>query len=341
MGSWSLRIDFIAGALRARGHQCLLLNIGASRKQHITKYINVGGPLDYLVQVFKLVRQGFTLHTHTNAKGIKGTLLAFSAQLVSLLMGRHNVLTFHAGLFQQYFPITGNLLLDWLMKLTFLTPRYIICNSEAIKKKIVEDYEIDGNKIFPIPAFCAAYMQTGAGALTGKQREFAQKHAPLLVTYVFFFHPEFMVDKMILAVERLKEHYPDLGLIIMGSMQYVDDYLPMIEQLGLNEHILIAGNLPRDEFLGVLKAGSLYLRTPMGDGVAASVLEALSIGTPVVASNNGTRPAGCVLYKSDDLEDMIEKIQYVLDNRLMVVSQIEKPEGDDTVNEEVELLLKA
>ena len=56
--------------------------------------------------------------------------------------------------------------------------------------------------------------------------------------------------------------------------------------------LLLLGNLPHDEFLTLLTRCSAYLRSPACDGVAASVLEAVALGVPVVASENGRRPAG-------------------------------------------------
>ncbi len=112
----------------------------------------------------------------------------------------------------------------------------------------------------------------------------------------------------------------------------------MIKERNLEDHILITGNLPRDEFLAVIARGVLYLRTPIGDGVAASVLEALSLGIPVVAVDNGTRPPSCILYREGDLEDMINKVDHVIKNRETIISEIKKPENIDTLESEIKVL---
>ncbi|MBI1923527.1 glycosyltransferase family 4 protein [Candidatus Poribacteria bacterium] len=339
MGSWSLRIEFVAQEWRERGYPCMLMNIGRSRKLNNPKYLNIRGMGDFILKVTQAAVRGHVLHTHTNAKGVKGTLIMLCAQGISALLGRRCVLTFHAGVKQEYFPRTGKFWLDTLLWLTFKTPRAIICNSPNVKEHIVRDYGVPESKVYPIPAFCAAYMRTELGTLSPGVAAFAEQHEPLLVSYVFFFHPEFTVDLMVKAVHRLRKEFPGLGLIIMGSKQYAENYVPLIEKLELNEHIFLTGNLPRPEFLAVLARGALYLRTPMGDGVAASVLEALSLSTPVVASDNGARPPSCILYKGGDLEDMVHKVCYVLNNHKQVVAQIVKPEGNDTLEQEVDLLL--
>ncbi len=338
MGSWSLRIEFIAEAWRNLGHDCILMNIGASRKLKNPKYLNVTGLMDYILKVTCAAAKGHTLHTHTNGKGIKGTILALLGQCIALPFGRNCVLTFHAGLTQQYFPKTGRLPLDLLMWLTFRTPQKIICNSQKMKDRISEDYKIDPNKIHPIPAFCSEYMKTEMGSLSAGVEKFVATHRPLLVSYVHTFHTEFTVDLMIHTVARLCAKFPDLGLLIMGSTQFSEEYVRMIKERNLEDHILMTGNLPRDEFLAVIAQGALYLRTPIGDGVAASVLEALSLGIPVVAVDNGTRPLSCILYREGDLEDMINKVEYAIQNRETIISQIKKPEDADTLKSEIKVL---
>jgi glycosyltransferase involved in cell wall biosynthesis len=338
-GSWTLRIGFVGDAIEARGHRCIRVNIGRSRTLGDPKYLNVRGPIHYIRQIFSLARRGNVIHTHTNAKGLKGTLLAVSAQCIALLFGRRSVLTFHAGVQQEYFPRTGKPWYDLLMRLTFATPRAIICNSENVKRKIVDDYGVAPEKVTPIPAFCGAYMKTEIGTLSPPVAKFFEAHSPVIALYVFFFHPEFTVDVALRAFSRLRQIFPRLGLVIMGDRRYSEDYEPLLDELAVRDDVLMTGNLPRAEFLRVLQSASLYLRTPIGDGVAASVLEALAFRVPVVASDNGTRPPGCVLYRPGDVDDIVDKVRYALEHRDAVAAQITPPDDGDTVEREVDLLL--
>jgi glycosyltransferase involved in cell wall biosynthesis len=75
--------------------------------------------------------------------------------------------------------------------------------------------------------------------------------------------------------------------------------------------LLLLGSLGHDEFLSLLSRCFLYLRTPECDGVAASVLESLALGIPVVASENGRRPAGVISYNDTSAADMVDKLRFV------------------------------
>ena len=338
LGSWSLRIEFIAERWRRLGHRCVLLNVGPSRRLKNPKYLNIGGPVRYFSYVLKEAWAGSVLHTHTNAKGVKGNLLALATQLICLPFGRRCVLTFHAGTKQEYFPRTGRWL-DHLMWLVFHTPRAIICNSPAVKHLIVRDYGVDPDCVHPIPAFCHEYMQVEMGQLSSEVRRFVEQHEPTLVSYVYFFHEEFTPDLVFQAVARLRQEYPRLGLVLMGSRQYLENYQAALDGSGAAEHVLLTGNLPRGEFLCMLKTATLYLRTPLGDGVCSSVLESLSLGTPVVASDNGTRPSSCVLYQGGNLDDMVDKVRHVLQNLNAVATSIQRPAEADTLTDEIDVLL--
>ena len=337
-GSWSLRIDYVMRRWMDEGNDGTLINIGSSRRLKNPKYYNVRGLVHFIFKVTCEAARQSILHTHTNAKGIKGTALALCAQLVSIPFGRRSVLTFHAGLKQQYFPPTGKRWLDILMRMTFKTPRYIICNSDDVKRCIVDEYGIAPEKIFSIPAFCTDYMNVPLAEVPKSVQAFAENHKTLLVAYVFSYDSEFAVDTMLHAVHLLRQDGLDVGLVIVGSSDGADEFERMIDELEMQEHVMISGSLPRSEFLSVLHRADVYLRTPMGDGVASSVLESLTLGTPVVASENGTRPSSCVTYIDRDVQGMVLKLKQVIENRTEFAERITTPKAVDTVRDEIDVL---
>ena len=61
----------------------------------------------------------------------------------------------------------------------------------------------------------------------------------------------------------------------------------------------------------VLRA-RLMLRTTLYDGDALSVREALQLGTPVIATDNGMRPAGVRLIPKSDSQSLLRAIDEAL-----------------------------
>ena len=100
-------------------------------------------------------------------------------------------------------------------------------------------------------------------------------------------------------------------------------------------------DLAHEQFLDALSRSAVYVRTPVSDGVASSVLEALSLGVPVVAAENGSRPAGVITYPATDPGTLGRVLIDVLARRSEVVAAIPRPELRDTLAEEIQLLTRA
>ena len=333
---WGVRVQYVKQQLEAMGHTCVVLNTGKSRKIKSDEYETVEGGLDYVRKVLRFSRSRFTVHAHVNGDSPKGLVLTLLAELINLLCGRRCVLTFHAGPLQKYFPQERSRMLAPVFRLIFLIPRTIVCNSEAVKAKIVS-YGIDPEKIVPIPAFSRQYLQFHRVRLSDRLEDFIRDHDPVLSTYAFF-RPEFYLESLIDSMKLLVERYPRLGLVVMGSDAGSEMIAERIRALGLTNNTVLAGDLAHDEFLSLLTRTRMYIRTPSKDGVCSSVLEALSLSVPVVASENGTRPPGVVTFAPNDAEDLAAKVGDVLSAYDDVRQRIPRPEIRDTVLDEARLL---
>jgi glycosyltransferase involved in cell wall biosynthesis len=96
--------------------------------------------------------------------------------------------------------------------------------------------------------------------------------------------------------------------------------------------LLLLGNLPHDQFLTLLSRSSVFLRTPACDGVCASVLEALALGVPVVASENRRRPAGVVTYRDADAADLCAKLLYATQHPDEVKASLKPQRVQDNIS---------
>jgi glycosyltransferase involved in cell wall biosynthesis len=333
---WGMRIYFLKQEMEKQGHVCQVLNIGKGRFLTDRDFIPVFSGLDYVKKVFKHRLNGYLIHMHLNGDSPKGFVLTTLALLISVLTFRRPVITFHAGPVQKYFPQSQAPLLTPLYKLIFTLPRTIICNNEAVKKAIM-GYGIKGEKIVPIQAFSKQYLNFEKVPLKPEVEKFFAEHDPVIASYVFF-RPEFFIEDMIHAVAKLVKKYPKFGLVIMGSEMGSEDIQALIKELGIENHVILAGDQDHDSFLTILTRSKLYLRTPFKDGIASSVLEALALDVPVVACDNGSRPPSTVTYENRNVDDMAAKVEYVLEHHDEVVKNIVHPEIKDTIQDEIKVL---
>jgi glycosyltransferase involved in cell wall biosynthesis len=110
-----------------------------------------------------------------------------------------------------------------------------------------------------------------------------------------------------------------------------------LAQADLRDRVLVVEDLPHELFLLALSRSSVFLRTHLSDGVCSSVLEALSLGIPVVAVENHTRPSGVITYDPAD-EGVAGILDDVLNRREEIVVTLEAPPVRDTLAEEARLL---
>ncbi|MCP4353997.1 MAG: glycosyltransferase family 4 protein [Desulfobacterales bacterium] len=339
---WSVRIKYLKEAFGENGHDCKVLNLGKNRKIKSPEYIDVQSGSDYLKKLILLRLKGYHFHIHVNAQAVKGPILSLAAQVISLLTFERATLTFHGGIDQLYFPRENAKKMYWIIYLNFLLAKLTVCNNEPIKKKIV-DYGllVSENKIHPIPAFSVQYLKYNEVQLPEEVNNFIRGKKYVIVCYIVL-RNGFFIETLIEFLKRVK---PDIGIILSGIGEPEDkevvDYYRELQNLEADGTVLTVSNLDHDQFMTLLAKSDIYLRTPVSDGVASSVLEALSVGTQVVASENKRRPAGVLTYKADSTEDMHEKVYYVLDNLDELKKKAGKPEIKDTVKDELELLLNS
>jgi glycosyltransferase involved in cell wall biosynthesis len=338
---WGIRVEFLKKALEIEGHQCVVLNIGTSRRIPSEQYETVLNGWDFLSKLWRYSRQGFRVHAHANGDALKGLLLALAAELVGLACGRRCYLTFHAGVIQRYFPRERA---PWLIPafwLLFAMPRRIICNSEEVKARI-RGYGIPASKIVPIAAFSKQYLEFTQAKLPPHLDAFFDRYPHVVFTYVRM-RPLFFPFTLVDGMARLVSRRPDAGLVLCGISGHTDDGVwdgvqDRIRRHRLEEHICAVEDLDHDAFLTALQRSTLYLRTPITDGVASSVLEALVLGVPVVACENGTRPPGVITYPAEDHERMAERVEFVIANRSRVIEAMGRFDIPDTLADEIALL---
>ena len=334
---WGVRVEHVRRRLESDGHVCDVLNMGANRRVKSPDYVDVQGGLDYARKVWRFTRRGYLVHAHLNGDSPKGLVLTLLAQIISIVNGRRAVTTFHAGPLQRYFPQERSWLFAPGYWLVFALSARIICNSEVVKTRIV-GYGVAPRRIQCIPAFSRQYLEFTRVELPPETAAFMAGADPLLCSYVFF-RPEFHIPSLVEAMARIVEDHPRARLVIMGSDAGAGPIRDLIAKLGIGSHVLLAGDQAHDAFLTIMTSSRMYIRTPPKDGVCSSVLEALALGVPVVASANGTRPPSVITYTAADADDLARKVGEVLAHEAQVRASVVKPVIEDTVADEAALLV--
>jgi glycosyltransferase involved in cell wall biosynthesis len=332
MCGWAIQTKLVTDELRRRGHVCDVLKINEGRQIKDTSYVDVQNGRDYLAKVLRFAFRGYRLNVHVNGMSKKGYVLALIAVLAGRLVLRPALMTFHGGLSQDYFPRPDSARLQFAFWLLFTLAGGVACDSADIKQAIV-DYGIRPEKVTAIATFSSQYLSFTPAPLSPEIETFLAKRDPVFFSYVSF-RAEYRLEVLREGMAKFRKLYPNAGFVWLGfpekemppARKFIADW-PADERASL----LLLGNLTHDEFLTLMSRSFACLRTPACDGVAASVLESLTMGVPVVASENGRRPAGVVTYDEMDSDDMVAKLCYVAQNYDQVKARTRLSEADDNV----------
>ena len=151
-------------------------------------------------------------------------------------------------------------------------------------------------------------LVTPAGELTGGLRAFFEAHCPVLLT-VGLLEPEYDLELQIQALDLVRRRFPDAGLAIIGSGSLEEELRRRIEAAPYAAHIRLCGDVEHRVTLRAIAACDVFLRTTLYDGDSVSVREALHLGAPVIATDNGMRPEGCDLIPASHLEALCAALE--------------------------------
>lgn len=333
---WSIHTQSVQSALTQRGADARVLDIGPGHHLRKPNCISVRDAFDYVVKLVTYRLRGFRFQPHVNGDSWKGYALAMAAVLTGRLTGKPAVLMFHAGPNQSFFPRRRGF---WFhaFRLLFRASGEVICNSEPVRQVIL-NYGIAAERIHPI--FSVDYITEKVPVpLPVAVEHFLQTHQPRLFCYAMF-RPEFTMGALFEAFAALRREYPRVGLVIGGPMQVPKDAEEQIRGLGVESSILVAGNLPHAQFLSAIKNSDVFIRTHLRDGRCASVIEALTLGVPVVAADDCMRPRSVVTYKPGDAADLELKLSIVLSDIERFQMQT-RPPNIEGLDNEISLLTSA
>ncbi|MGB8508755.1 MAG: glycosyltransferase [Pyrinomonadaceae bacterium] len=144
---------------------------------------------------------------------------------------------------------------------------------------------------------------------TAELREFIGRSRPLIIANAFklIYHDGvdlYGLDMCLRLVLKLKETYPDIGLLFALAEAGDAEREPIEREalaLGVGHHFFLMSG--QRELWPLFKRAHLFVRPTLTDGYAVSVAEALHFDCPVVASDAAERPNGVRVFKSRDEED--------------------------------------
>lgn len=291
--------------LRQRNIPCAVINITRHRQVDADDVYYPGSAAQLIALLLRLKYD--ILHLHVG--GMLSRRLLGLGMVCSLQAGCRSVMTFHSGGYPstQEGQATGPQSFAGFVLRRF--DGLIGVNPEILKFFRKLDVRSDRIRLIHPHAFLSE--EGPSGTLPEPMQSFFAEHNPVLIA-VGLLEPEYDLPLQIEAIGQVRTKFPEAGLVMIGSGSLEHDLRSRISALSYAPHILLTGDVPHVETMQAISQAALMLRTTLYDGDAVSVREALHLGTPVIATDNGMRPPGLRLVPKSDLSALVSSIEQQL-----------------------------
>jgi len=161
-------------------------------------------------------------------------------------------------------------------------------------------------RLFHVPKSKLRVVQHGANVLSSPDYQLASGiHQPFWIVFVHQAHKN--AEVCIRALDRVRVALPRATLALIGEGPHVDSALrPMVLKLGLAESVCFLGRVDAGTLSGLYRSAAGLLFMSRYEGFGLPVLEAMSLGCPVISSNVCSLPevagdAGIQLCPDDEV----------------------------------------
>ena len=141
--------------------------------------------------------------------------------------------------------------------------------------------------------------------------------------------PHKNLERLISAFAVLKEHHPDLKLVLVGKREYHSKQLEKwAKKQPYFDDIIFTGFIPDEELKWYYQNARAYVFASLSEGFGLPGLEAMVHGCPVVSSNTTCLPEvhgeAAEYFDPENIQDMAEQIDKVISSEALRKKLIEK-----------------
>lgn len=295
----------IRAFLRRRGVPCAVINITRHRKPGSDE---VYYPRTAVGLMQLLLRLDYDI-IHLHIGGDLTRRLLGLALVCTLPRGCKSVMTFHSG----GYPSSAQGKSAGPNSLAgFVSRRFD--GLIGVNPEIIEFFQRLGatpSHLRLIPPHSFLPEEKPAPTLPNPLASFFSTHNPVLIS-VGLLEPEYDLPLQIEVLQHVRLKFPSAGLVLIGSGSLERMLRGKIRACSYTGHVLLCGDVSHASTMQAISHADLMLRTTFYDGDAVSVREAIHLGTPVIASDNGMRPAGVRLIPKSDLHALLRAIEETL-----------------------------
>jgi glycosyltransferase involved in cell wall biosynthesis len=339
-GGISIYIKRIINYLEKNHIECIIYN--ESKIVEYENIINIKPINSYKKFIFRIPFLKYDiLHFHSTNLKIHMLLGCYK------FFGKKILLTVHGeSWFSQLAKL--NLVGHYLLLLSLRNIDKIICVNPRIKKELLY-LGFDSKKIEVIPAF----IDPTSDEIDIKQlpeffHKIRHKHKILITANAFrvSFYKNQDLYGIDLSIELMKSlidnGHKNIGFIYVipdiGDYDYFKNMQNLVKKYNLEDYFHFYTKPVA--YPAVINMCDLFIRPTNTDGDALSIREAILLRRPAIASDVCKRPEGTILFKNRKVDDLYNKVIYIIENYTKCKKQIEGIEFEDNAEKILEVYKK-
>jgi glycosyltransferase involved in cell wall biosynthesis len=200
-----------------------------------------------------------------------------------------------------------------------MTNPHVVVMDTPMKEYIGRRYAVPDDRMVPIPVGVEpSPVDRSAGLAVRDRLGIGQRPVVLSLGHVIPVRDRL---GLVEALPALLEKRPDALVVVVGHV-YDDRFLHRAETLGVRDHIMLIGGVPRTEVPSFVAAADVEIHDLQGHGLGTASLEVLGAGVPVVAVVRPDNFPGIslrsweniVLVQPDDPRSLADAIVHLLDD---------------------------
>ena len=322
-GGVAVHVETVQRAVRSRGGQCTVLDIGKGQVP-ADGVVPAGGYASFTARLFGHALRGYRIHVHTSGANPKSWALAAMCAAAGKVARVPPLITFHSGLGPAWLAedpararvagAVGNAF------------GRVLAVSEEIREALLT-CGVARQRIEVLPAFSSSFVEPGAPppCFPELRAEAAPLYCAMLAP-----GPVYGAQVLLRAFAEVHARNPRARLALYGPGTLELDLARSAgEAAGA---VRPFGELHRAAALALIGGSDVFVRPTLADGDSVSLREAVVLGRVVVATAVGTRPAEARLVPPGDSRALADALSEAAEARPVLRLARQSQPGTDCID---------
>jgi glycosyltransferase involved in cell wall biosynthesis len=305
---------------QGREHQFIIF-ANRDNQNYIPKSNNVTvviSPIPNRIRIFRILHE--QIYLVLKAFKYRLDIIHYTGNNISYILSKISLITIYDLMWKYYYDRGDKSAKYYYFRLTvpfsIRNSKAIITISDYIAKQINTEFN---RKVRVYPILLAPGVSQAISTIS-RQKYMLKYNFDYLYTVSTFMQHKNIIT-LLKAFNRIKRENNYLGkLIITGQLKgnhqkYIIKYL---NENSIEKDVIITGFIPEEEKTYLYKNADIFIYPSLYEGFGLPILEAMSNGTNVIASNAASIPEvgsdACLYFDPHSADDLVEKIMILKNN---------------------------